>query len=200
MSPTSQGKRFNVFSTFLRTTVTEMAERDGRPHPQRGGESFFFHSQQSMAKPARTPAEPYWRSVQHVPEYEDYVVEQERKQLEQAEPAISSLFGGCVFYFLGFTGRGKDSRYNMGKVIERHGGRCVIIMSGQVTHILAQNVCHRRKQLLDDAIQRQKIAVVRPEYIDACVQAGRLLPPQEFATMKSKSPQIMNYFAPVDPD
>jgi hypothetical protein len=171
-----------------------MRGRDGRPHPQRTGESFFLKAHQWQTKPVKKPTESYWRIVQRAPDIGEYIEAQERKQREQAETAVSSLFKGCVFYFLGFTGRGKDSRYNMGKIIERHGGRCVIMMSGQVTHVLAQNVCHRKKQILEDAIERQRVVVVRPGYVDACVQAGRMVSTQEFTTMKSRSRQIMNYF------
>jgi hypothetical protein len=59
----------------------------------------------------------------------------------------------------------------MGKVIERNGGRSVLVLGHQVTHVLTRGV------------SRGKIFVVRREFVHECVRAGRLLPSGAFSAL-----------------
>jgi hypothetical protein len=71
-----------------------MRGRDGRPHSQRTGESFYKN---------KTPASKALSRNAKFPEIEVLYREQTRKQELQGEKARTKLFNGCVFYILGFA-------------------------------------------------------------------------------------------------
>jgi hypothetical protein len=172
-----------------------MRGRDGRPHAQRTGESFYQKKQQQPPPKPKPKDEPFWRVAQKSPQMEEFFRMQGQKQERQVAKAETQIFRNCVFYFLGFTGRGKDSRYNMVHVIERNGGRSVMMLTGQVTHVLTRGVCHRRKQLLARWVESHKIAVVLPEYVEQCIRAGHLLPADNFQAVRWATNGIEKYLS-----
>jgi hypothetical protein len=169
-----------------------MRGRDGRPHPQKTGEFLFAKKPNPPPKPP--PPEAFWRIAQRQPDVSDFIAIQARKHEAQAEKPQTSIFKSCVFYFLGFTGRGKDSRYNTVRVIERNGGRSVMFLTGQVTHVLTRGVCHRKKQMLAPWVEGRKMAVVVPEFVEECIRAGKLLPADNFAAVQWERHGITKYF------
>jgi hypothetical protein len=175
-----------------------MRGRDGRPHAQRTGESFYKKKQQDP--PPKPKHNPLWRLAQQTLKIDEFYRMQGHKLEGQAAKAETQIFRNCVFYFLGFTGRGKDSRYNMVHVIERNGGRSVMMLTGQVTHVLTRGVCHRKKQILAPWVENHKIAVVLPEYVEQCVHAGHLLPVDNFQAVRWAKNGIEQYLSRPTPE
>ena len=118
----------------------------------------------------------------------------ERKLENQREKAESHVFAGCVFYILGYVGRGDDSRFSINKLIEKNGGKSVIMITSQVTHIVTRNLCQRKRKMLDKQIEQRKVLVVSPEYIHDCIENQNLLDPTPYLTSKQKATLITNYF------
>ena len=124
-------------------------------------------------------------------EFGDYWENRSRKLREQAVPAQSHLFDKCVFFILGFVGRGEESRYAMTKMIEKNGGRTVLMISAQVTHVVADHLCQSKRNQLDKAIEKRKIVVVKPEYVFKCVNEQKLLDPTPYLSSKPKTRSIL---------
>lgn len=189
-------------TVFVLSEASQMAHvyfsmrgRDGRPHAQRTGEE-FFKRQSIRSHRASKPV----NALKDRDDMETYYINQQKKLELQMEKAETSIFRNCVFYVLGFVGRGSESRYNLSKIIEKNGGRTVFMMTPSTTHIITRNICHRRQQNLEKSIANHKITIVVPEYIDACVKAGRLLAPDKFSCNKpNKSPGIDSFFKPAAP-
>jgi hypothetical protein len=129
-------------------------------------------------------------------EVEEFYKAQMLKQDMQMEKAETKLFSRCVFYILGFCGRGKESRFNMVKVIEKNGGRAVLFMNGQVTHVVTRGVCHRKKAMLEESVESRKLVIVAPEWVEECVKAQRLLAVDRFQSVTWKKNSIENYAVP----
>jgi hypothetical protein len=161
-----------------------MRGRDGRPHAQRTGESFY------TAKPSPTKRPKRDKKLQEI---EDFYRNQMRKQELQAENAQSKLFSKFVFYILGYCGRGKDSRFNMVKEIERNGGRTVLFMNGQVTHVITRGVCHRKMEMLEAPFESRKLVIVSPEWITDCVKKQKVLSVEKYRSVTWKKNGIENY-------
>jgi hypothetical protein len=170
-----------------------MRGRDGRPHAQKTGE-FLFAKKKIPPTPKSKPTESFWRIAQRQPGVSEFINRQKKKTEAQREKSETTIFKSCVFYFLGFIGRGQFSRYNMGKVIEKNGGRSVLFLTGQVTHVLTRSVCHRKKQILLPWVQERKVAVVVPEFVGECIKAGKLLPADNFAAVQWEKNGIERYF------
>jgi hypothetical protein len=170
-----------------------MRGRDGRPHPQKTGE--FLYAKKHHPPPKRKPSDSFWRIAQRQPAVSEFIAMQKKKAEAQVEKSQTNIFKSCVFYFLGFTGRGKDSRYNMGKLIEKNGGRSVMFLTGQVTHVLTRGVCHRKKQMLQPWVEGRKMAVVIPEFVEECIKAGKLLPADNYAAVQWAKTGILRYFS-----
>jgi hypothetical protein len=81
----------------------------------------------------------------------------------------------------------------LGKLIERNGGRSVLVLNNQVTNVLTLGPSHGRKELLRTYVEQGKMAVVKPEFIDECVKAGKLLPPAEFSILKTHAKGITRF-------
>jgi hypothetical protein len=171
-----------------------MRGRDGRPHPQKTGE--FLFKRKKPAPPAKlNDPQSFWRIAQRPQDASEFFENQRKKHKAQAETPETSIFKSCVFYFLGFTGRGKDSRYNMNKVIEQNGGRSAMFLTGQVTHVLTRGVCHRKKEMLEPWVEGRKISVVSPDFVDRCIQAGKLLPADRFPSVQWGTNRLEAYCA-----
>ena len=138
------------------------------------------------------------RMIQESPADQDSFLEywdlREQKLEKQREIAESHVFDGCVFYILGYVGRGDDSRFSMNKLIEKNGGKSVIMITSQVTHVVTRNLCQSKRKMLDQQIEKRKIAVVSPEYIHDCIKDQKLLDPTPYLTSKIKTTPITNYF------
>ena len=102
-------------------------------------------------------------------EFGDYWKNRAEKQEKQMEQAQSRLFDRCVFFILGYIGRGEDSRYNLTKQIEKNGGRTVVCICGQVTHVVATHICHSKRSQINQWIENRKLCVVKPEYVSDCI-------------------------------
>lgn len=101
-------------------------------------------------------------------------------ELNGGEKGKRKVFEGCVIYINGFTGR--LSSEQLQHLIIQHGGVHVNHMWGgktTVTHIVASTLTNRKRELLAG------YKVVRPEWIERCVEVGRLVPWLEFRTVEA---------------
>lgn len=125
---------------------------------------------------------------------EDYWKTREKKLEDQMQIAETSIFKNCVFYILGYVGRGDESRYRLSKIIEKNGGRNEIMVTSRTTHVISRDLCHSKRHNLEKSIERRNIIVVGPNYIFECIKQGKLIEPTPFITVKQKSPLITNFF------
>ena len=169
-----------------------MRGRDGRPHAQRSGEDFFKRMR------AQLPKKPKPRFLKAYDDLDRYKVLKEQKLAKQREKHESELFKNCVFHILGFVGRGENSRFAMSKLIEKHGGCTTFVITASTTHVITRSLCHRRSELLSRWVESKKLTIVLPEYVEKCVEAGKLLAPEQFApdiALLSKRGTIEAFFA-----
>jgi len=124
---------------------------------------------------------------------EDYWRSRELKLIDQMEKPMTQLFKNCVFYILGFVGRGSESRLSLSKTIERNGGRATLAITGQVTHVVATNLCHSKKKQLFKAINKRKMVIVNPEYVFECVKQGKMIDPTQYLSVKQDSCLITEF-------
>ena len=125
-------------------------------------------------------------------EFGDYYENRDRKLKEQAVPAQSHLFDKCVFYILGYVGRGDESRYRFYKLIEKNGGKIVLVITSHVTHVIADHLCQSKRNQLDKAIEQRQLVVVRPEYIYKCIEEQKMLDPTPFLSSKPKTRSVLD--------
>ena len=125
-------------------------------------------------------------------EFGDYWENRSMKLRNQMVPAQSHLFDKCVFFILGFVGRGEESRYAMSKLIEKNGGRTVLMISAQVTHVVADHLCQSKRNQLDKAIEKRKVLVVKPDYVFKCVEQQKLLDATPYISSKPKIRSILD--------
>lgn len=133
-------------------------------------------------------------SKQEISSMEDYWYLREKKLTAQAEKAETTIFNSCVFYILGFVGRGEDSRLRLSKEIERNGGKTTLVITSHTTHVISRNLCHSKRTNLDKSIEKRNLIIVAPEYIGECINQGRLVDPAPFITVKPKTKPITNFF------
>ena len=125
-------------------------------------------------------------------EFGNYWENRSNKLSNQRVPAQSHLFDKCVFFILGFVGRGEESRYAMSKLIEKNGGRTVLMISAQVTHVVADHLCQSKRNQLDKAIEKRKVLVVKPDYVFKCVEQQKLLDPIPYLSSKPKIRSVLD--------
>lgn len=135
------------------------------------------------------------RNAKEVDSIESYWETREKKLKAQMQVAETSIFKNCVFYILGYVGRGEESRYRLSKIIEKNGGRNEIMVTSRTTHIISRAICHSKRHNLDKAIERRSIIIVEPNYIFECIKQGKLIEPTPFITVKQKAPLITNFFS-----
>lgn len=168
-----------------------MRGRDGRPHAQRTGEEFFRRMRQYYQKrPAPGGLKPF-------DDLDRYKKLEEDKLARQKAKCESNIFKHCVFHILGFVGRGEHSRFAMSKMIENHGGCTCFVITASTTHVVTRSLCQRRTELLARWVESRKLILVLPEYIRACVEARKLLPPEKFApetALLSRKTTIESFF------
>lgn len=126
---------------------------------------------------------------------ENYWKSREKKLEAQMQKAETSIFRNCVFFILGYVGRGDESRYRLSKIIEQNGGRNDIMVTSRTTHIISRDICHSKRRVLDKSIERRNIIIVGPNYIFECIKQGKLIEPTPFITVKQKAPLITNFFS-----
>lgn len=93
---------------------------------------------------------------------------------------IRTLFRGCVIYINGYTG--DYSSEQLQRMIIKYGGVHVNHMWGgktTVTHIVASTLTARKREMFD------RYRVVKPEWVVKCVEAGKLVPWQEYRTIEN---------------
>jgi hypothetical protein len=129
--------------------------------------------------------------------YGNYWRNRMMKTESQAVPAQSRLFNDCVFFILGFVGRGKESRLSLTKLIEKNGGRTVIGICSQVTHVITDHICKSRRNQLDAAIEKGRIAVVKPEFVLKCVEEQRIVDATPYLSSRPSSRTIDSMFKPI---
>lgn len=120
----------------------------------------------------------------------NYYHHRSEKLENQMVPAETKLFKDCVFFILGYVGRGESSRYAMTKLIEKNGGRTVMMVCAAVTHVIAEHLCHSKRNQLDKSIEKRKVVVVRPEFVFDCVAQQKLLDPSPYFSSKQKAATI----------
>ncbi|KAK8883773.1 hypothetical protein M9Y10_042872 [Tritrichomonas musculus] len=125
---------------------------------------------------------------------ENYWETREKKLEAQMQKAETSIFKNCVFYILGYVGRGEGSRYRLSKIIEQNGGRNEIMVTSRTTHIISRSICHSKRHNLDKSIERRHVVIVGPEYIFECIKQGKLIEPTPFITVKQKATLVTKYF------
>lgn len=130
--------------------------------------------------------------------YGNYWKNRMMKSESQRVPAQSRLFNNCVFFILGFVGSGEESRLNLTRLIEKNGGRTVIGICSQVTHIIADHICKRRKHQLEQAIEKGRIAVVKPEFVIKCVEEQRIIDAAPYLASKPSNRTIDSMFKTSD--
>ena len=130
--------------------------------------------------------------------YDEYWNLRIQKMTKQMEKPETTIFQNCVFYVLGFIGRGDDSRFRLAKEIEKNGGRTTLMITSHTTHVISTHLCHSKRKMLDNAIEKRKLFVVSPNYIKECIKAGKLLEPDPFITARQKS-RTINSFFPSEP-
>lgn len=124
----------------------------------------------------------------------NYYHQRSKKLDTQMAPAETNLFKDCVFFILGYVGRGESSRYAMTKLIEKNGGRTVMMVCASVTHVIAEHICHSKRNQLDKAIEKRKVVVVRPDFIFDCVAKQQILDPSPYFSSKQKAATITQFF------
>lgn len=124
---------------------------------------------------------------------DDYWKLREEKLEKQAQKPETDIFKNCVFYILGYVGRGEKSRHLLAKRIEKNGGRNTFIYTSSVTHIITNNLCKRKRVILDKDIENRKVFVVKPCFIDECIKEGKLLSPDKFMSSKQNAKKITDY-------
>ena len=129
-------------------------------------------------------------------EFGDYYVNRDKKLQNQAVPAQSHLFDKCVFYILGYVGRGDESRYKFYKMIEKNGGKIVLVITSHVTHVIADHLCQSKRNQLDKAIEKRQLVVVKPEYIYKCVEEQKMLDPTPYLSSKPKTRSVLDMLSP----
>lgn len=105
----------------------------------------------------------------------NYFTDREERRKAEGEIPTSAIFSKCVFFILGFTGRGSDSRLQLVRDIERNGGSSVLFMCGSVTHVVTRHLCARKKKQLEKDMKNRRLYIVTPEYIKDCAAAGKRL-------------------------
>lgn len=135
------------------------------------------------------------RKTESKVDHEKYYILKDQKLEAQAAKAETTLFKGLTFYILGYVGRGEESRYSISKQIERNGGRTCMMIDSHTTHVVAKNLCHSKRKQLDKAIEKRKILVVIPEYVEKCIEQQKLLEPTPFLSAKQNGTLITQYFS-----
>ena len=128
--------------------------------------------------------------------YGEYFRNRMEKANSQMVPAQSHLFNNCVFFILGFVGRGDVSRLSLTRLIEKNGGRTVIGICSQVTHVVADHICKSRRNQLEDAIEKGRITVVKPEFVLKCVEEQRIVDSTPYLSSRMSNKTIDSMFKP----
>lgn len=127
------------------------------------------------------------------------IIRQERQDKKEESLEKSEIFKGCVIYINGYTGP-KYSVEQLQRLIILHGGIYVQHMytKTSVTHVIATTLTSRKKE------QLAEYKVVVPEWIDKCLEAGKLVPWQDYRTVPEMLPRgqtkLINTFQKKDVD
>lgn len=110
--------------------------------------------------------------------------QQESKPSESESSSNKDVFKGCIIYINGYTGI-KHSTEELQRMIISHGGIYVQHMTGKtsVTHIVATTLTSRKKEQFANYI------VVVPEWIEQCIETGKLLDWKGFRTVHESLPR-----------
>ena len=101
---------------------------------------------------------------------------------------VPQIFCGVAVYITGRTGQ--FSSYDLGKILNLHGGVVRPFFSKtHVTHLVAQNLPGAKidKVVRADGGARGNYTVVHPDWIVKSVDAGRRLPESDFAVVDCMS-------------
>ena len=128
-----------------------------------------------------------------------WMAERQRKLSLQAEEATSTLFRGLTFYFNGRSGEMGVLR--LSKLVQRYGGRTTPGQSASTSYIIGTGLSgtktHRYLKHKSWKAARSA-AMLRPEWLHACIAAGTLVPVTAYLVVHNETQNLIDTFVERD--
>lgn len=126
--------------------------------------------------------------------HEGYWSRRVAKVRSQAPKRESSTLEGVRVYF---TGLKRESQYELGRRVWRHGGEVLPLLSRRrVTHVISEQLAASKIEKELGAKERDRVPIVRPQWLLHSIEQGKKLPLFQYLLVKDKRTNgIDKYFS-----